>query len=323
MLDAMPQLEALCIQRTISNRNLMVISDIPSLPTPTIPRLSLLSIRDCQPLTSLSLSSYIKAPPTLRRHFFWKDEFREWPNWTGTLKALQPFIPGDSKLGANDGGLRIAQICGHECGSFEMWSRTYSESASTAAREDALLLLHVEWFSKSNGPFNTGFSNVPLLFTVPAYIEDLTITLETITGGGGTASMSETEALIPVERWTKLLTNKPFVRTLRLLRGCYGCVSVLRALSASEDTILPHLQRVIIVNFAIFSAHPDGSEASAGWSVIRSKFVQANVGAELMEVVRGRSGLEVVLAGCEVDDETLDALRERARVYVMHERVYL
>ncbi|KAF8263950.1 hypothetical protein EI94DRAFT_537429 [Lactarius quietus] len=169
-------------------------------------------------------------------------------------------------------------------------------------------------------PFQLRLFNVPLLFTVPAYIEDLTITLETRTGGGG---MSETEALIPAERWTKLLTNMPFVRTLRLLRGGYGCVSVLRSLSASKDPILPHLQRVIIVNFAIYSAPPDGGEASAGWSVIRSKFVQANVGAELMEVVRGRSGLEVVLAGCEVDDETLDALRERARVYVGHERVYL
>ncbi|KAF8260507.1 hypothetical protein EI94DRAFT_1789931, partial [Lactarius quietus] len=181
---------------------------------------------------------------------------------------------------------------------------------SAAARQDALLLLHVEWFSK--GSFNSGFStgNVSLFFSCPAYIEDLTITPETMTRGGNTASMGETGVLVLVEQWTKLLTHLPSVRTLRLLRGGYGCVSVLRALSASKDTILPHLQRVIIVNFSMYFAHPDGGEASAGWSVIRSKFVQANVGTELMEAVRGRSGLEVVLAGCEVDDETLDALRE-------------
>jgi hypothetical protein len=57
--------------------------------------------------------------------------------------------------------------------------------------------------------------------------------------------------------------------------------------------------------------------------VASRNFVQANVGPELMGVVNGRSGLEVVLAGCEVDEEMLDALRKRARVYIGYERVYV
>ena len=43
---------------------------------------------------------------------------------------------------------------------------------------------------------------------------------------------------------------------------------------------------------------------------------------ELLGVVKRQSGLEVVLAGCEVEEEMLDALRKRARVYIGHEQVY-
>ena len=53
------------------------------------------------------------------------------------------------------------------------------------------------------------------------------------------------------------------------------------------------------------------------------KFVLANVSPELMEVVNIRSGLEVVLAGCEVEEKMLDELRKRARVYIEHEWVYV
>jgi len=40
-------------------------------------------------------------------------------------------------------------------------------------------------------------------------------------------------------------------------------------------------------------------------------------------VVKGRYGLEVVLIGCEVDDEALEALRKRAQVDIGDEWVYV
>ncbi|KAF8267424.1 hypothetical protein EI94DRAFT_1730491 [Lactarius quietus] len=331
MLEAMPQLEELCIGRNFGHQNEPDPHPHERLPPrhtlTTLSRLSLLSIRDRIPQSFLILSSCIDAPPTLRRHFFWKDEAETWPRWDWTLEALQSFIPGDSTLGANDGGLRIAQICGHECNSFEVWSRTYSERASAGAREDALFLLHVEWSDRD--PDDSSFPNPSLFFSSAAHIEDLTIAPEPRIEGGGTASESETDTLIIVERWTEMLTDLPSVKTLRLLRGSYGCVSVLRALSDSQAPILSHLKGVIVVNSAIHSESaapaclPDSGKAGAGCSVICREFVQANVGMELMRAVRGRSGLEVVLAGCEVDEEMLDVLRNHARVYIGYERVYV
>ena len=328
MLEAMPQLEALCVVRVFSFRELPdPHTDLEQLPRIKLPCLSLLSIRDRTTNSLLMLSSCIDGPPTLRRHFFWQDDDDMWSSWAWprSLTNLQPFVPGDSTLGAKDGGLRVAQTCGHECDSFEMWSRAYSESASTAAREDALFLLRVEWSGRD--PVNDSFPNPSLHFSHVVHIEELTVAPETGIEGPGGASESEADALIIVERWTELLTDIPSVKTLRLHRGSYACFSVLRALSASERLILPHLQRVIVINSSIHSgaaAHPNGiGEAGKSCAVASGDFVQANVGPELLGAVNRRSGLEVVLAGCEVEEDILDALRKRARVYIGHERVYV
>jgi len=49
-------------------------------------------------------------------------------------------IPRDSAPGVDDGGLRIARLMGgRKRGSFEVWSRTGSQSACVVAREDALI----------------------------------------------------------------------------------------------------------------------------------------------------------------------------------------
>jgi hypothetical protein len=321
-LEAMPQLEVLCIVRVFAYRDLADPHEhLPLPPHVKLPRLSLLSIRDRIPNSFLMLSSCIDGPPTLRRHFFWQDDYDTWSSWAWSLTTLQPFVPGDSTMGANDGRLRVAQICGHECDSFEMWSRTYTENASVAARDDALFLLRVEWSGRD--PVDSCFPTTSLRFSHAAHIEDLTIAPET-------GIESEADALIIVERWTELLTDMPSVKTLRLHRGSCASISVLRALSMSEGSTLPHLQRVLIINSSIHSSSPraptlpDGvSEAVIGHSVASLKFVQANVGPELMEVVNCRSGLEVVLAGCEVDGRVMDALQKRARVYIGHERVYV
>ena len=333
MLEAMPQLEVLCIVRLYNLRDpTCPPEDLPQPPPTKLPCLSLLSICDCIPNSFLMLSSCIDGPPTLRRHFFWQDwhdcDTRSNLSWAWWLSTLQPFVPGDSTLGASDGGLRVAQICGYECDSFEMWSRTYSESSSTAVREDALFLLRVDWSSRDN--VNSCFPTPSLRFSHAAHIEDLTIApvTRTWTGTEGAVCARKSEADTPIiVRWIrpKLFTDIPFVKTLRLYRGSYVCVSVLRALS-SGGSIFPQLQRVIIINSSIHSgprARPDGvNEVNKSYSVASCKFVLANVGPELMEVVNIRSGLEVVLAGCEVEEKMLDELRKRAWVHIGHQRVY-
>ncbi|KAN0140537.1 hypothetical protein V8E53_001746 [Lactarius tabidus] len=328
-LEAMPQLEVLCVARIFErpdSRDLYLDQDLPLLPRTKLPRLSLLSIRDNIPSSFLILSSWIDGPPTLRRHFCWQDDFDLLSKVIWSLRTLLPFIPSDSTLGANDGGLPIVQVCGH---AFELWSRTYSERASTAAREDALFLFQTEWTWRN--PLDSCFPNPSMFFSTVPYIEDLTIAQETPIDG---VRINETDAMNIAIRWAELLNNMPSVKTLRLHRGTYTCVSVLRVLSTtlgpmvSALKILPHLQRVIVTNSAIHSdalASPDGvGEAGARSSVAGRKFVLMNVGPELMEVAKERSGLlEVVLAGCEVEEEMLDALQKWARVYIGHERVYV
>jgi hypothetical protein len=331
-LDAMPQLEVLCIARTynrLDSRDLDLDQHLPLLPRTKLPRLSLLSIRDNIPSSFLLLSSWIDGPPTLRRNFYCQDDFRLLTKGFWSFRTLLPFIPSDSTPGANDGGLPIVQICGHQSDSYETWSRTYSESASAAAREDALFLFQMEWSWKN--PFDSCYPNPPLFFSSEPYIEDLTIAQQTPIDG---ARINEHDSMNIAIRWAELLNNMPSVKTLRLHRGTYACVSVLRVLSTvlgpmvSALKMLPHLQRVIITNSAVHSdapARPDGvTDAGAGCSVADRKFVLINVGPELLEVVKERSGrLEVVLAGCEVEEEMLEAMRKWAQVYVGHERVYV
>ena len=71
------------------------------------------------------------------------DDPSTWFGLAKTFRAIHAFIPVDSALNANDGGLRAARIGGYERGSFEVWSRRFSESACTAAPEDMLFLLRV------------------------------------------------------------------------------------------------------------------------------------------------------------------------------------
>ncbi|KAN0140539.1 hypothetical protein V8E53_001748 [Lactarius tabidus] len=335
VLEAMPQLEVLCVVRIFSYRNQTDIDDdLPLLPRIKLPRLSLLSVRDQFPNSFLVLSSWIYGPPTLRRHFFWQDDFDLLSKAIWSLRTLLPFIPSDSTLGASDGGLPIAQISGRKSdfkGLFEMWSRTNSESASMAVREDALFLFQTEWSSLDT--FDTLFPHPSLCVSSAPYdILDLTIAKKTLVDG--VRIINETDTMSIAKRWAELLNNMPSVKTLRLHRGTYSSVSVLRALSMSQGPmvsalkILPHLQRVIITNSAIHSAATartdGGGEACARSSVAGRKFVLMNVGPELMEVVKERSGLlEVVLAGCEVEEEMLDTLRKRAKVYIGYDRVYV
>ena len=133
--------------------------------------------------------------------------------------------------------------------------------------------------------------------------------------------------------WQPLLAALPSVRILRLHRGGPACVSVLSALASSGESLLPHLRKVLLVQNTVRYAaiRTDGAVlrnikriagTDTGPTSIR-ELAYVNVGAELVAVVKGRYGLEVVLIRCEVDDEALEALRKRAQVDIGDEWVYV
>ena len=332
---------------------------MPPLPRVALPRLSLLSFRDATPRRFVILSARIDAPPTLRRHFFWRLwAVSNWDRWATMLASMRVptaagtvITPRDSAPGSDDGDLRVACVMGGPAqGSFEVWSRTFYERANTsaAAREEALFLLHVDWKRSPTDPLGGGsmrdhsspFFHLAALcgHLRTAFVEDLTVASEcTHPDVGGRNAPEDVAPGTPepdvAAHWQALLAALPWVRTLRLHRGGPACVSVLRGLASPADSLLPHLQRVFVVQntvrFAV--ARPDGVViwnfkrlAGTGADVARAhKFEHANVGAELVAVVKGRYGLEVVLVGCEVDDEALEALRKRAQVDIGDEWVYV
>ncbi|KAH9022381.1 hypothetical protein EDB83DRAFT_86928 [Lactarius deliciosus] len=135
VLQEMQQLEVLRLVTIFGPWRVTAPSEQVPLHRVTLPRLSLLFFCGNNPSDFVVLSSHIDAPPTLRRHLSWRVEaVSSWGQWATMFAATQAFVPGDSALGVNDGGLRVAHVVGgYERGSFEMWSRTYSESASTTA----------------------------------------------------------------------------------------------------------------------------------------------------------------------------------------------
>ncbi|KAI9453465.1 hypothetical protein BJY52DRAFT_1288961 [Lactarius psammicola] len=357
-LRAMPQLEMLHVAhcRAVWEEE---DAEMPPPPRVALPRLSLLSFRDTTPRRFVILSARIDAPPTLRRHFFWRAwAVSSWDRWASMLASMRVpnptgavIIPRDSAPGLEDGDLRFAHVMGGPArGSFEVWSRTGSERANTSvtAREEALFLFHIDWHSSPIDPHGGGglldhsspFFHLAGLCTHlrTARVEDLTVAPENAIPNDGRRWRNASEDVVPetpdvAAHWQALLAALPSIRTLRLHRGGPACVSVLRTLASSADSLLSHLQRIFvvqnIVRYAV--ARPDGVVlwnfkrlAGTGNTVARAhEFAHANVGAELVAIVKGRYGLEVVLVGCEVDDEALEALRKRAQVDIGDEWVYV
>ncbi|KAH9023098.1 hypothetical protein EDB85DRAFT_1992713 [Lactarius pseudohatsudake] len=361
LLDAlreMPQLEMLRIPHC---RAVWEEEDAEMPPTPRVvlPRLSLLSFRDTTPRRFIILSAHIDAPPTLRRHFFWRAwAVPSWDRWANMLAGMRTptptgadIIPRDSAPGSDDGDLRVVRVIGGPArGSFEVWSRTGSEGAntSTAARDDALFLFHIDWRHSPVDPHGGGslldhsspfFHLAGLCAHLRATrVEDLTVASESASpdAGGREKNAPEgvaSEAPDVAAHWQALLAALPSVRTLRLHRGGPACVSVLRVLASSANSLLPDLQKIFVVQNTVryAAARSDGAVlwnfkrlAGNGTAMISThEPAHANVGAELVAVVKGRYGLEVVLVGCEVDDEALDALRKRAQVDIGDEWVYV
>lgn len=355
-LRAMPQLQAL----HVGHCRAVWDEDDPEMPPPplvTMPNLSLLSFRDTTPRRFLILSARIDAPPTLRRHFFWRSwAVPSWDRWVTMLAGLRTptatgavIIPRDSAPGADDGDLRVAQVMGGPArGSFEVWSRTGSGPADTsaAAREEALFLFHIDWKRSPIDPRGEGSMrdhSSPFFHLAglcghlrTGLVEDLTVAFESTDADDRGKNASEDvaqETTDVMAHWQALLATLPSVRTLRFHRGGPACVLVLRALASSADTLLPLLQKVFLVQNVVryATARTDGAVmwnikriTGTGAAVARSQeLVHPNVGAELVTVVKGRYGLEVVLVGCEIDDEALEALRKRAQVDIGDEWVYV
>ncbi|KAH9005348.1 hypothetical protein EDB83DRAFT_2464741 [Lactarius deliciosus] len=329
MLQATPRLEVLCIVHMSTGwRDTTLPGGVPPQRV-ALPRLSLLSLHGT-PGHLVALSSRLDVPPALRRQLFWSTG----PIWRGDdLTDTQALIPHDSAPGVDDGGLRIARVIGElERGSFEVWSRTDSESAGAAAREDALFLFNNNWnlpvrlrgFLARSYPFFRLASLCALLGT--ARVEHLTVAPETPIEGAGTAGEYVPTRKLPdvAAPWQALLAALPSVKTLRLHHGSPACLSVLSALSASAG-LLPHLERVLVVQSIVryATAHLHGTDvAGFGSAVAKREFVQANLGPELVDSVKERPGLEVVLIRCEVDDEALDALQKRVRVVICDDPEY-
>ncbi|KAH8989731.1 hypothetical protein EDB92DRAFT_840722 [Lactarius akahatsu] len=91
-LQAMPQLEVLCLEDVGTRWHEIHSPEHVPPPRVTLPRLSLLSIRDdLSPNDFISIPSFIDAPPTLRRHFFWyKKVVPSWDKWAGVFAAVRP-----------------------------------------------------------------------------------------------------------------------------------------------------------------------------------------------------------------------------------------
>ncbi|KAH9059172.1 hypothetical protein EDB87DRAFT_1684929 [Lactarius vividus] len=321
------QLEMLCIATPLG----WPPGSVPP-PRVALPRLSLLSFYGT-PRHLVTLSSYLDVPHTLRRRLFWSTSPILLLDSLAELFAdTQAFIPHDSAPGVDDGGLRIARVTGgRKRGSFEVWSRAASGSASAAAREDALFLFNISWdlLGHASRIFNPP-PPYPFFRLVSPYmrlgierVEHLTVASETAIEDAGTAGECAANVLgTPdvAEQCQALLAMLPSVKTVRLHRSSPACLSVLRALSASEN-LLPHLERVLVVQSIVryAAAHLDGTGVTgSGFSsaVVSREFVRVNLGAELVNRVKERSGLEVVLVRCDVDGDALDALRERARVTI-------
>ena len=354
-LRAMPQLEALHVAhcRAVWEED----AEMPPPPRVTLPRLSLLSFRDTTPRRFMILTARIDAPETLRRHFFWRLwAVPKWDRWASMLAGLRvptatgaDIIPRDSAPGAGDGDLRVAHVMGGPArGSFEVWSRTGSERAgtSTTAREEALFLFHIEWKGSPIDPRGEGRMqdhSSPFFHLASlcghlriAFVEDLTVAFQDAIFDEWVCDADlvlAQEMNNTMAHWQPLLAALPSVRILRLHRGGPACVSVLSALASSGDSLLPHLRKVLLVQNTVRYAaiRTDGAVlrnikriagTDTGPTSIR-ELAYVNVGAELVAVVKGRYGLEVVLIRCEVDDEALEALRKRAQVDIGDEWVYV
>ncbi|KAH9959832.1 hypothetical protein BC827DRAFT_1377010 [Russula dissimulans] len=297
-----------------------------------LPHLQLVSFRDTTPRRFVLLSRRIDARPTVRRHLFWRSwAVPSWERWSSLLHAMRALVPRDSVPGADDGGLRAARVEGGPArGSFSAWTRSASAHASPTGREDALFLFHIDWrgspvdqhqrdetLLEHSSPFfhlaglcgQLGMTHVQDLSVEPDDVEQ-----REPDGAGVRLTV----------HWEPLFRALGSVQSLRLHRGT---PSVLHAVSANKtNTLLPNLQKLYVVRCDV-RCNAELQDGVGLWNLkrlARGSSDVASFGNELVAVVRGRYGLEVILIGCSVDGGALDELRrEHAQVDVGDEWVYI
>ena len=327
-LRAMPQLEELCVTHDCyhDKPRYLPVAEV------ALPRLSLLTVHSDSPQVFIVLSAHIVDAPstTLRRRLFWR-EFCLQPLEPGIFTCALDLVPRDSAPGIDDGGLRAAQVTGGpECGSFEVWSRTTRTRSPRAARSAALFLFRLDWkpmlirdlvraLDQADGPPS---EHCPFFHLASLCAHLQTTCIEDLTVAPSSAPLTaleeEREYVVDIVRpevvaqWRALLVALPAVKILRLHRRSPARASILRALAASPG-LLPHLRKVFVVQSTVRCAG-GLADTDADSAMASREPVLVNIGAELVEAVSVRSGLEVVLVGCEVDEEALEALRKRARV---------
>jgi hypothetical protein len=343
-LQAMPQLQILRVQhcRAVWDQEVAGAEGGP-LRIVTLPHLRLIAFRDTTPRRFVSLIPRIDAPPTVRRHLFWRSwAVASWERWSGMLDAMRAFIPRDSMLGG-DGGLRAARVRGGPArGSFVVWSRSGSREGG---EEDALFMFRIDWKGSPIDPrgealleHSSPFFHLGGLCTqLPAMrVSDLTIEPE--------PDIASTSTI----HWESLLRALDSVQSLRLHggdrlgKGIEISSPLLHAVASTSDseTLLPHLQHLYIVQCDVRCAAQVPRDGVVLWNLKRFALpggavpghaglvagdgeVRGGVGDELVALVRRRVGLEVVLVGCGVDEEVLDELGKHAQVSLGDEWVYV
>jgi hypothetical protein len=314
MLRAMPQLEILRVQhcRAVWDEDAAATEGPTRMRTVTLPHLRLISFWDTTPRRFVLLIPRIDAPPTVRRHLFWRLwAVASWERWSGMLDAMRAFIPRDSVFGARDSGLRALRVRGGPAqGSFTVWSRP--ASGEEGKEEDALFLFRIDWKGSPVDPrgetlldhsspfFHLGglCSQLPVM-----RVSDLRIEPEP-----EQAVMSGYDAMSMVH-WESLLRALESVQSLRL-HGSEGDrlgKGILSSLGA--DTLLPHLQKLYIVQCDVRCATQAPQDGVVLWNLKRFVTLPGHAGPVARDggvgrgVGNGRVGLEVILDGCGVDNK--------------------
>ena len=326
-----------------------------------LPRLRLISFRDTTPRRFVLLAQRIDAPPTVRRHLFWRSwAVASWERWTDLLRAMRAFVPRDSAPGADDGDLRVARVAGGAArGSFSAWSRSAMAVAgpSQEEREEALFLFEIDWRGSPIDPrggaetlleHSSPFFHLPGLCAqqlLAGRVLDLTIEpelepepvsepgldMESMVGGAATtAAVGVTSGMQTVPHWGSLVGALRSVQVLRLHRGSS---SVLYAVAANP-LLLPDLQKLYVVQCDVRRTPVPLDGGMIRWNMKRLATLRGSldpvitcdperIGNELVGLVHRRYGLEVVLVGCGVDTGELDEIRKHGQVSIGDEWVYV
>jgi hypothetical protein len=346
-LRAMPQLQVLRVQhcRAVWDEDNTATTAGSGLAAPRpvpLPHLQLVAFRDTTPRRFVLLAPHIDAPPTVRRHLFWRAwAVPSWERWEGLLRAMRALVPRDSVPGADDGGLRAARLVGGPArGAFSAWTRSAS-AAAPEREDDALFLFHIDWRGSPVDPrgetlleHSSPFFHLAGLCAQLGTLRVGELVVEP--GPEPDAVGQEQERVVAGDAagyyWESVLGALRNVQSLRLHGGPASLL--FRAVSAA-NSLLPNLQKIFVVQCDIRCAAGPPPEGVVLWNLKRLALrggsldpagtddAAASVGNELVALVRRRGGLEVVLIGCGADARALDQLRKYSQVSIGDEWVYI